>query len=253
MARKKASMKEARQDRRVDRRRQEQETQEQYGLDPRPEFDTSPVSAKNENQKRYMNAVNHYQLTFGSGPAGTGKTYIATALAAAALQERSITKIVITRPAVEAGENLGFLPGELEDKFGPYLVPFRDVLNQRLGKGFVDLLIKNGQIEAIPLAYMRGRTFRNAFVILDEAQNTTPVQMKMFLTRIGENCKVVVNGDLAQQDIRGLSGLGDAIDRCSWIPAVKHVAFTKNDIVRSGLVADIVSSYDSQTPLTRHD
>lgn len=213
--------------------------------------DRTPITGKTDAQKRYINAIKGSQLTFATGPAGTGKTYLAAALAAQALEAKTVDKIIITRPAVEAGESLGFLPGEIEDKFGPYLAPFRDVLDDRLGKSFVDYMIKIGRIEAAPLAYMRGRTFRDAFVILDEGQNTTPVQMKMFLTRIGENCKVVVNGDPAQKDIRGVSGLEDAVDRCSWIPQVKSIRFDKEDIVRSGLVADVISSYETAEPLLR--
>jgi len=206
--------------------------------------DRAPITALNESQKRYIAAIKTFELTFATGPAGTGKTWICGALAAQALTEGIIDKIIITRPAVEAGESLGFLPGELEEKFDPFLQPFRDVLNERLGKSFVEYLIKMGRIEAAPLAYMRGRTFKNAYVILDEAQNTSPLQMKMFLTRIGQNCKVIVNGDMSQKDIPGHSGLEDAIKRLSFIPAVKHVKFNKGDVVRSGLAAEIVAAYD---------
>lgn len=218
---------------------------------PRPaRVDTKPLEGKTENQKRYINAIKNFALTFATGPAGTGKTYVAASLAAAAFEAGTVDQIILTRPAVEAGENLGFLPGEIEEKFGPYLQPFLDVLNRKLGKSHVENLMKNERIIAVPLAYMRGRTFRDSFVILDEAQNTTPVQMKMFLTRIGENCKVVVNGDVDQQDTPGQSGLTDAIRRCSWIPTVKTVEFTRHDIVRSGLVQDIVDSYSSMTPIS---
>lgn len=210
--------------------------------------DTSPITAKNERQKRYISAINNFALTFATGPAGVGKTWLCAALAAQMLENNQIDKIIITRPAVEAGENLGFLPGEIEDKFDPYLQPFRDVLNERLGKTFVEYLIKIGRIEAAPLAYMRGRTFKDAFVILDEAQNTTPTQMKMFLTRIGQNTRVVVNGDITQKDIRGESGLADAVKKLSFIPAVKHIEFTREDVVRSGLVQEIVSAYELPLP-----
>jgi len=138
------------------------------------------------------------------------------------------------------------LPGELEEKFDPYLQPFKEVFNERLGKSFAAYLIKTGRIEAAPLAYMRGRTFKNAFVILDEAQNTTPTQMKMFLTRIGENCRVVVNGDTRQKDIRGMSGLEDAVNRLLWIPEVRHIKFEVSDIVRSSIVSDIITAYDRE-------
>lgn len=206
--------------------------------------DKSPIEPLNESQHRYINAIKGFELTFATGPAGTGKTWLCGALAAQALQEGVIDKIIITRPAVEAGESLGFLPGEIEDKFDPYLQPFRDVLNERLGKSFVEYMLKIGRIEAAPLAYMRGRTFKRAFVILDEAQNTTPNQMKLFLTRIGHDCKVVVNGDIRQKDIHGQSGLDDAVNRISHIPSVKCVRFTRKDVVRSGLVQEIVEAYE---------
>lgn len=209
-----------------------------------PKIVSTPLQAKTNSQKKYMSAIKSATLTFGVGPAGTGKTYICGAIAAELLQNKTIDKIIITRPAVEAGEKLGFLPGEVEEKYEPYLTPFRDVLNERLGKTFVDYLVKTGRIEPAPLAYMRGRTFKDAIVILDEAQNVTPEQMKMFLTRIGENCKVIVNGDENQKDIPGPSGLTDAIKRISFIPSVQVVKFSSADIVRSGIVQEIVSAYE---------
>jgi phosphate starvation-inducible PhoH-like protein len=205
---------------------------------------TEPLVAKNDSQKRYLSALRSYQLVFATGPAGTGKTFICGTVAADALRNQTIEKLIITRPAVEAGESLGFLPGELDEKFEPFLRPFRDVLDERLGKTFVDYLVKAGRIEAAPMAYMRGRTFKNSIVILDEAQNTTPNQMKLFLTRVGENCRVVVNGDISQKDITGQSGLDDAIRRLSYIPSVKVVEFSRSDIVRSGLVQEIVQAYE---------
>lgn len=209
---------------------------------------TTPIVPLNETQKRYLNAMRSFILTFATGSAGTGKTWLCAAYAAQLLDEGVIDKIIITRPAVEAGESLGFLPGELEEKFDPYLQPFREVLEERLGKSYVSYLIKVGKIEAAPLAYMRGRTFKNAFVILDEGQNTTPTQMKMFLTRIGHDCRVVVNGDTAQKDVHGKSGLEDAVERLSFIPSIKHINFSHADIVRSGIVQEIVTAYDN--PLT---
>jgi phosphate starvation-inducible PhoH-like protein len=206
-----------------------------------------PLKPKTDTQKKYISAIGSFQLVIATGPAGTGKTYICGAMAADELAEKRIDKIIITRPAVEAGENLGFLPGDKEEKFEPYLRPFRDVLDERLGKSFVDYLIKMGKIEAAPLAYMRGRTLKRAWVILDEAQNTTPEQMKMFLTRIGEDCKVIVNGDLGQRDIQGASGLADAIERIGFIPAIKIVNFMRSDVVRSGLVQEIVDAYSDPT------
>jgi phosphate starvation-inducible PhoH-like protein len=207
--------------------------------------DTSPIKAQNENQRRYINAMKTSQLIFGTGPAGVGKTWLCAALAAQMLEAGEIDKIIITRPAIEAGESLGFLPGELEEKFDPFLAPFKEVLDERLGKSYVSLLIKRGVIEASPLAYMRGKTFKRAFVVLDEAQNTTPTQMKLFLTRIGEGCRVVVNGDTAQKDVRGESGLEDAIARLGHMPSAKHIHFDKEDILRSGLVREVVIAYDS--------
>lgn len=207
--------------------------------------DRTPIEPLNESQRRYISAIRNFSLTLATGPAGTGKTWLCGALAAKALDSGEIDKIIITRPAVEAGEHLGFLPGELEEKFDPYLTPFREVLNERLGTKFVEYLIKMGRIEASPLAYMRGRTFKNSYVILDEGQNTTPTQMKMFLTRIGNDCKVIVNGDMSQKDIRGESGLEDAVKRLTWIPSVKHVRFERSDIVRSGLVQEIVTAYEN--------
>jgi phosphate starvation-inducible PhoH-like protein len=209
-------------------------------------IDRTPIVAKTANQKLYINAIKTAELTFATGSAGVGKTWLVGALAAEMLDSKKIEKIVLTRPAIEAGENLGFLPGELEEKFAPYLVPFMDVFHERLGKTFYEYCLKVGKIEAAPLAYMRGRTFKNALVILDEAQNTTPLQMKMFLTRIGEGCTVVVNGDLLQKDIPGASGLEDAINRLSFIPSVKVVRFSKGDSVRSGLVREIVEAYETE-------
>lgn len=203
-----------------------------------------PITAQTDAQKRYISAIKNYQLVFASGPAGTGKTWICGAMAADAIKDKKIEKIIITRPTVEAGESMGFLPGELEEKFEPFLRPFRDVLEERLGKTFTDYLIRIGKIEAAPIAYMRGRTFKDAIVILDEAQNTTQAQMKLFLTRIGKNCKVIVNGDINQKDIPGPSGLSDAISRLGHIPSVRIVEFGRCDIVRSGLVQEIVECYE---------
>jgi phosphate starvation-inducible PhoH-like protein len=231
-------------------RRQQQEPYQELIQDYRPQRPvTEPLQPKNESQKRYINAIKNFQLVFGTGPAGAGKTYCVAALAAQALIDGHCDKIVVTRPAVEAGEELGFLPGEKDEKYMPYLIPFLDVLNERLGKSRVEYLLKVGKIEAAPFAYMRGRTFKNSIVILDEAQNATPTQMKLFLTRIGENCKVVVNGDEAQMDIKGTSGLTDAIKRLSFIPSVKVVKFSSSDIVRSGLVQEIVEAYEAPAPV----
>jgi phosphate starvation-inducible PhoH-like protein len=209
---------------------------------------TEPLTAKTPNQKKYIAALRTSPLTFGIGPAGCGKTYIAGAIAAQMLENKTVEKIIITRPAVEAGESLGFLPGELEEKYEPFIAPFRAVLDERLGKGATDYLFKTGRIVAAPLAYMRGATYKNAVVILDEAQNTTPRQMKLFLSRMGENCHVIVDGDPSQSDISGTSGLTDAVVRLSFIPTVKVVEFGHRDIVRSGLVQEIVMSYENPIP-----
>ncbi|MCW8957189.1 MAG: PhoH family protein [Gammaproteobacteria bacterium] len=203
-----------------------------------------PLKAKNKSQASYISAIKAHKLTFGTGPAGTGKSYCAGALAAEELENRRIEKIIISRPAVEAGENMGFLPGDLQEKFDPYFDAFRDCLIERLGKGVVECALKNGRIVVSPLAYLRGKTFNDAFVVLDEAQNCTRSQLKMFLTRIGENCRVVVNGDIRQSDIGNGSGLQDAIDRLGSLDSVYVHEFTHEDIVRSGLVRDIIERYE---------
>lgn len=203
-----------------------------------------PLQAKTQSQAQYITAIKSHKLTFGIGPAGTGKSYCAGAIAAEELESRRIDKIIVSRPAVEAGENMGFLPGDLHEKFDPYFDAFRDCLNERLGKGVVECGMKNDRIVVAPLAYLRGKTFNDAFVILDEAQNCTASQLKMFLTRIGENCRVVVNGDVRQTDIGHQSGLQDAVDRLSHLASVYTHRFEHDDIVRSGLVRDIIQCYE---------
>ncbi len=203
------------------------------------------LEARNPAQQRYINAIKNNCLTFGIGPAGTGKSYCASALAAEALQSGRIERLILTRPAVEAGEHLGFLPGAIDEKFAVYIEAFRDTLNERLGAGAVDYFLRHGRIVAAPLAFMRGKTFgSDSFVVLDEAQNTTIAQMKMFLTRIGEQCKVVVNGDIDQSDIRGPNGLADAVKRLRGVHNVHVHRFDRDDIVRSGLVRDLMDRYD---------
>ena len=210
-----------------------------------PQRDKTPLQAQTPAQQAYINAIKTHALTFGIGPAGTGKSYCAGALAAEALESGRIERIILTRPAVEAGEKLGFLPGEVEDKYAVYLDAFRDILNERLGRGVVDYCLRHGRIVGAPMAYMRGKTFSsNTFVILDEAQNTSPAQMKMFLTRIGENAKVVINGDIKQSDIYGRNGLEDAIAKLSGVPGVHIHSFERSDIVRSGLVRHILDRYE---------
>lgn len=206
-----------------------------------------PLEARTKAQKRYLCAIKSNCLTFGIGPAGTGKSYCATAMAAEALANGRIERIILTRPAVEAGEQLGHLPGDLDEKFSVYIDPFRDILNERLGKGAVEYHLRHGRVVAAPLAFMRGKTFgSDTFVILDEAQNTSIAQMKMFLTRIGEDCKVVVNGDVNQSDIRGRNGLEDAIARLRGLPGVCIHEFQREDIVRSGLVRAVIDRYEME-------
>ncbi len=224
---------------------QHQEIEETFVPTPR-KLAVEPLKAKTPTQERYIKAIKNAVLTIGTGPAGTGKTFIAGSLACEGILAGTLEKIIITRPAVEAGEKLGFLPGEIEDKYGPYIAAFMGVLNERLGKTRVEYMLKNGTIEAVPLAYMRGLTFKRAFVIMDEAQNATPAQMKLFLTRIGEDAVVVANGDLDQIDIPGPSGLQDAIDRLSFMPSVRVVRFGMKDVVRSGFCQEVVEAYAAE-------
>ena len=200
-------------------------------------------------QAQYIQEMMKNELVFGLGPAGTGKTYLAVALAVSMMLEGKIDKIILSRPAVEAGENLGFLPGDLKEKVDPYLRPLYDALYEMLPAEQVDKKLAIGEIEIAPLAFMRGRTLSNAFVILDEAQNTTPMQMKMFLTRLGENSRMVVNGDLSQVDLpRGtISGLRDALEVLKGTPNISSVRFSSTDVVRHGLVAKIVKAYEEKS------
>lgn len=205
---------------------------------------TKPVHPLNEAQCEYDNAIAEARVVFGIGPAGTGKTWFGVMRAAEALANGEIEKIYITRPAVEAGESLGFLPGELEEKYEPYLRPVMDALIEKFGSGHAEYLLRKKVIEARPLAFLRGSTFKNCWVLLDEAQNMTPTQMKMFLTRIGDNSTMLINGDLKQKDISGPSGLQDAIDRFDGKPGVRVVRFTSADVVRSGICQMIVEGYE---------
>jgi phosphate starvation-inducible PhoH-like protein len=204
-----------------------------------------PIVPKNFAQGMYLESIRNNNITFGVGPAGTGKSYIAAAYAAEQLYYKKIDKLIITRPAVEAEESLGFLPGELEEKYAPYLAPLRDILDRLLGKSFVDYCLKVGYIEAVPIAFMRGRTFENSVYIISEAQNATPSQMKLILSRIGENCKVIVEGDITQKDIEGDSGLEDAMYKLQRFDGVETVRFFNNDIVRSRLCKQIIQAYES--------
>ena len=213
------------------------------------------IYPRSATQAAYINEMMKNELVFGLGPAGTGKTYLAVALAVSMMLEGTVDKIILSRPAVEAGENLGFLPGDLKDKVDPYLRPLYDALYEMLPAEQVDKKLALGEIEIAPLAFMRGRTLSNAFVILDEAQNTTPMQMKMFLTRLGENSRMVVNGDLSQVDLpRGvISGLRDALDTLKGVPNIGSVTFSANDVVRHGLVAKIVKAYEEKSKKAQNE
>lgn len=206
------------------------------------------IYPRSATQAKYITEMMKNELVFGLGPAGTGKTYLAVALAVSMMIEGAVDKIILSRPAVEAGENLGFLPGDLKEKVDPYLRPLYDALYEMLPAEQVDKKLALGEIEIAPLAFMRGRTLSNAFVILDEAQNTTPMQMKMFLTRLGENSRMVVNGDLSQVDLpRGVvSGLRDALETLRGVSNISSVSFSANDVVRHGLVAKIVKAYEEK-------
>ncbi|MBB1086481.1 PhoH family protein [Limosilactobacillus fastidiosus] len=205
------------------------------------------IRVKNFGQRQYVNAIKHNDITFGIGPAGTGKTYLAVAMAVAALKRGEVERIILTRPAVEAGESLGFLPGDLQEKIDPYLRPIYDALNDIFGTDHTQRLMERGVIEIAPLAYMRGRTLDGAFVILDEAQNTTNAQMKMFLTRLGFGSKMVVNGDVSQIDLpHGTrSGLISAERILKDIKSIKFVQFTAEDVVRHPVVARIINAYET--------
>jgi phosphate starvation-inducible PhoH-like protein len=204
------------------------------------------IRPKTANQKRYVDAIEDHTITFGIGPAGTGKTYLAMAMAVAALQAKKINRIVLTRPAVEAGESLGFLPGTLSEKIDPYLRPLFDALHDMIDIDSIPRLMQSGIIEVAPLAYMRGRTLNDAFVILDEAQNTTPEQMKMFLTRLGFGSKMVVTGDVTQIDLPNgqNSGLKVVRDILKDIDDIAFLELTAEDVVRHRLIGDIVKAYD---------
>jgi phosphate starvation-inducible PhoH-like protein len=214
------------------------------------------IRPKTANQKRYVDAIEENTITFGIGPAGTGKTYLAMAKAVAALQAKKVTRIILTRPAVEAGEHLGFLPGSLSEKIDPYLRPLFDALHDMLDHEAIPRLLANGVIEVAPLAYMRGRTLNDAFVILDEAQNTTPEQMKMFLTRLGFGSKMVITGDVTQVDLPNgnYSGLKVIRGILENIEDICFMELNSEDVVRHRLVGDIVDAYsrfDEQRAQTR--
>lgn len=207
------------------------------------------IRAKSLGQMRYIQAIKKYDIVLGIGPAGTGKTFLAVSMAIAALKKGLVRRIILARPAVEAGESLGFLPGDLKEKVDPYLRPLYDALYSLLGKEHVDRLIERETIEIAPLAYMRGRTLDHAFIILDEAQNTTKQQMKMFLTRLGFDSKMIINGDVSQIDLPAgqKSGLLDASDVLRGVDDIKTIRFKKEDVIRHPLVSSIIQAYENRS------
>ena len=211
------------------------------------------IKPRSKRQVEYFNLVRKKDLVFCCGPAGTGKTYLAVAIAVSMLKSGQIEKIILSRPAVEAGERLGFLPGDLKEKIDPYLRPLYDALNDMLSFSEVLKKIENGMIEIAPLAFMRGRTLSNSFIILDESQNTTAIQMKMFLTRLGENSRMIVNGDLSQVDLPSgtKSGLRESINILKDIKDIGFIEFEESDVVRNPLVSKIVSKYNEFEKIQR--
>jgi phosphate starvation-inducible PhoH-like protein len=210
--------------------------------------DKRVIRPRSKNQAAYLEAMAGHELVFGLGPAGTGKTYLAVAQAVDMLKRQQVERLVLSRPAVEAGERLGFLPGDMKEKVDPYLRPLYDALQDMLHEGKLNSKLASGQIEIAPLAFMRGRTLSHAFVILDEAQNTTPAQMKMFLTRLGEGSRMVVTGDPRQTDLpTGVdSGLVRAVDRLEAVPEIAVTRFDRNDIVRHPLVSLILEAFEDE-------
>ena len=204
------------------------------------------IYPKSDGQNKYIQAVNEYDVIFGLGPAGTGKSYLAVAKAVQSLKKGLIDKIILSRPAVEAGENLGFLPGDMKDKVDPYLRPIYDALYEMMPFEIVEKKIQEGIIEIAPVAFMRGRTFKNSFIIIDEAQNTSSIQMKMILTRLGYGSKMIINGDLTQIDIKYIndSGLSTAKNKLSNLKTIKFINLNKKDVVRHKIVSEIISAYE---------
>jgi phosphate starvation-inducible PhoH-like protein len=203
------------------------------------------IKPKTSNQKKLVDAIGKNDLVFALGPSGTGKTYVSVALAVKALKNKEVKKIIITRPAVEAGENLGFLPGDLKEKIDPYLRPVYDALDDMIPFEKLKYYQENRIIEIAPLAYMRGRTLNDAFILLDEAQNTSPMQIKMFLTRMGPNSKVIINGDLSQIDLphHTRSGLKEAVNILKEVKGISFIHFTSKDVIRHKIVKDIIDAY----------
>ena len=213
------------------------------------------IAPKTNNQRELVSSTENNDLVFAIGPAGTGKTYISVAMAVRALKNKEVKKIIITRPAVEAGENLGFLPGDLKEKIDPYLRPIYDALNDMIPSEKLKYYRENGIIEIAPLAYMRGRTLHNAYILLDEAQNTTPMQIKMFLTRMGPDSKVIITGDRSQIDLprNQKSGLIEALQVLKGVKGIGFVELDGSDVVRHKLVRRIINAYQSQTPTGNYD
>ncbi len=210
-------------------------------------FGKKSVTARSPNQRRYMEYIEKFDMVFAIGPGGTGKTYLAVAMAVSELLTKAVTRIILARPAVEAGERLGFLPGTLQQKVDPYMRPLYDALYDMLDADKLERYLEKGIIEVAPLAFMRGRTLNDSFVILDEAQNTTSEQMKMFLTRLGFNSKAVITGDITQIDLPSdrRSGLVEAIDVCGKIPDIAFIHFNERDVVRHNLVQQIIKAYET--------
>lgn len=205
-------------------------------------YNFKEVQPLNYIQGEYLEAIKHNDVIFGIGSAGTGKTYIAASYAASELFHRRVSKVILTRPNVETGRGLGFLPGTLEEKYAPYLLPFDAIFSKALGKGFYEYALKNNDIEPTPLGFLRGTTFENCIVLLDEAQNCTKEEMKMLLSRIGKNCKMIISGDTEQADIE-YSGLDDAVNRLEGISGIEVVEFLDEDIVRSKMCKQIIMAY----------
>lgn len=202
------------------------------------------LTAKSYRQQDYIDAIVSKDIVFATGSAGTGKTYVATHYAAEQLFYKRISKIIITRPAVEAcDEEMGFLPGDIEEKFMPYLIPYLETFNELLGKSYVEYALKSGAIEAVPLAFMRGRSFKDCLILADEMENSSVKQMMLLLTRLGENTKMLVNGDLDQKDIEGICGIEDAVGVLRHVPEVELIQFSIDDVVRSGLCKKILRAY----------
>lgn len=207
-------------------------------------FSITGIKTRGQNQFDYAEAMETHDVVFGVGPAGVGKTMLATVYGLSLLQAGAVEKVIITRPVRETGEKLGYLPGNINEKMDPYIKPVMDFMLKFMTFATVERMFKSGVIEIAPLAYMRGRTFENAFMLLDEAQNTTPEQMKMFLTRMGNNSKMVITGDINQSDLKGHNGLQDAIDKLDNIPEIKIIHFNSTDVVRHPVVARIVQAYE---------